>query len=121
MYLSSLGVFLSLILIFSFGVIHEANGQEKLVTAKSIGFAETTIIEFHSSSNNPDEIDTFRIWLSSDVNFKSFKTERGWSGQKTPQGVYSGSSQDSQLHRPRTRSPQKTSAWPLSVRAEQLH
>ena len=87
MYLSSLGVFLSLILIFSFGVIHEANGQEKLVTAKSIGFAETTIIEFHSSSNNPDEIDTFRIWLSSDVNFKSFKTERGWSGQKTPQGV----------------------------------
>jgi len=87
MYLSPKGVFLSLILIFSLAVLPEVFGEEKLVTAKSIGFEETTIIEFHNSQDNTNEIDTIRIWLGSDVNFKSFKTERGWTGQKTPQGV----------------------------------
>jgi len=82
-----MGVFVSLILIFSIAVLPEVYGQEKLVTAKSIGFEETTIIEFHNSEENANEIDTIRIWLGSDVNFKSFKTERGWTGQKTPQGV----------------------------------
>ena len=82
-----MGVFVSLILIFSIVVLPEVYGQEKLVTAKSIGFEETTIIEFHNSEENANEIDTIRIWLGSDVNFKSFKTERGWTGQKTPQGV----------------------------------
>jgi len=82
-----MGVSLSLILIFSFVVLPEVFGEEKLVSAKSIGFEETTIIEFHNSQDNTNEIDTFRIWLGSDVNFKSFKTERGWTGQKTPQGV----------------------------------
>ncbi len=87
MYLSSMGVFLSLILIFSVPVLIEAYGEEKLVTAKSIGFEETTIIEFHNSLENTNEIDTIRMWLGSDIDFKSFKTERGWTGQKTPQGV----------------------------------
>jgi hypothetical protein len=82
-----MGVFLSLIVIFSLAVLPQVNGEEKLVTAKSIGFEETTIIEFHNSKSNTNEIDTIRIWLGSDVNFKSFKTEQGWTGQKTPQGV----------------------------------
>ena len=29
----------------------------------------------------------FRIWLSQNANFESFKTEKGWVGEKTPQGV----------------------------------
>src|SRR3990172_7219122 len=58
MYLSSRGGFLFLVLIVSI-------------------FTVTTI----------PELDTFRIWLGSDSNFKSFKTERGWTGQKTPEGV----------------------------------
>lgn len=87
MYLSARGVFLSIILIFSVAVLTEAYGDEKLVTAKSIGFEETTIIEFHNSIENSNEIDTIRMWLGSDIEFKSFKTEQGWTGQKTPQGV----------------------------------
>lgn len=85
--MSSMGVFFSLILIFSIAALPEGFGEEKLVTAKSIGFEKTTIIEFHNSEDNTNQIDTIRMWLGSDVNFKSFKTERGWTGQKTPQGV----------------------------------
>jgi len=90
MYLSSRGGFLFLVLIvsiFAVTTIPELYSQKELVTAKSIGFEETTIIEFENSNDNTSEIDTFRIWLGSDSNFKSFKTERGWTGQKTPEGV----------------------------------
>lgn len=90
MYLSSRGGFLFLVLIvviFAVTTIPKLYSQEELVTAKSIGFEETTIIEFENSNDNTSEIDTFRIWLGSDSNFKSFKTERGWTGQKTPEGV----------------------------------
>ncbi len=78
------GIFLS-ILIFSigFGVIPSVYAES--VTAKSIAFEETTIIEF--SNEGTENINTFRIWLSSDFNFKSFKTEKGWTGEKTLQGV----------------------------------
>ena len=34
-----------------------------------------------------EDVQTFRIWLSQNVNFESFKTEKGWVGEKTPQGV----------------------------------
>jgi hypothetical protein len=61
--------------------------QENIVTAKSVGFEETTIIEFENSADSTTEIDTIRIWLGSDFNFKSFKTEKGWTGQKTPEGL----------------------------------
>jgi len=87
MYMSSVGVFFSLILIFSLAALPEVYGGAKLVTSKSIGFEETTIIEFHNSEDNTNDIDTIRMWLGSDINFKSFKTEKGWTGQKTPQGV----------------------------------
>ena len=78
------GIFLS-ILIFSigFGVIPIVYAES--VTAKSIAFEETTIIEF--SNEGTEDINTFRIWLSSDFNFKSFKAEEGWTGEKTLQGV----------------------------------
>jgi hypothetical protein len=80
--------FLSLLLVvslFSAFSLNEVYAQEKVVTAKSIGFEETTIIEFEN--NGETEIQTFRIWLGNDVSFKSFKTEKGWTGEKTPQGV----------------------------------
>jgi len=89
MHLSNRVIFLSLIFIASIFAItsfHEVYAQESLVIAKSVGFEETTIIEFQNNDNT-SEIDTFRIWLGIDVNFKSFKTERGWTGEKTPQGV----------------------------------
>jgi len=89
MHLSNKVIFLSLIFIasiFTIISIQEVYAQESLITAKSIGFEETTIIEFQNN-DNISEIDTFRIWLGSDFNFKSFKTERGWTGEKTPQGV----------------------------------
>jgi len=89
MYLSSRGGLLLLILIvciFAVTALPDLYSQEEVVKAKSIGFEDTTIIEFENNDNTA-EIDTFRIWLGSDTNFKSFKTEKGWTGEKTPQGV----------------------------------
>ncbi len=80
------GIFLSAVLLFSITLISIPNnvyGEE--ISANSIGLEETTIIEFTNELDK--EINTFRIWLGSDFNFKSFKTEKGWTGEKTPQGV----------------------------------
>ncbi len=82
------GILFSLILVLSFGtifVISEADAQVKLVEAKSTSFEKTTIIEFENNSD--DKIETLRMWLIDDFNFKSFKTENGWTGKKTPLGV----------------------------------
>jgi len=83
-----LGILFSLILVLSFGtifVISEADAQVKLVAAKSTSFEKTTIIEFENNSDT--KIQTLRMWLIDDFNFKSFKTENGWTGKKTLQGV----------------------------------
>ncbi|MFB5630576.1 MAG: biofilm-associated protein [Nitrosopumilaceae archaeon] len=72
--------------IFTLTATPELFAQSQSVTAKSISFEETTIIEFQNNDNTAD-INTFRVWLGSDFNFKSFKTERGWTGEKTSQGV----------------------------------
>jgi len=83
---STRGIFLSIILLFSLVLIAiPSNAYAEEVNVKSFAFEETTIIEF---TNNSDQvINTFRIWLGSDFSFKSFKTEKGWVGEKTPQGV----------------------------------
>ncbi len=81
-------IFLSFVFVtamFTIFSINEVVAEEKLVEAKSIGFEETTIIEFEN--NGKSEIQSFRIWLGKDNSFKSFKTEKGWTGKKTPQGV----------------------------------
>lgn len=53
---------------------------------ESTNFEKTTILEFTNNDNTP--IKTIRIWLGADAGtFKSFKTESGWTGLKTPQGV----------------------------------
>lgn len=78
------GVFLSIILCLSVAIIIPAYAEGN-VEAKSFSFEETMIIEFTNTGNA--DVSAFRIWLGSDNNFKSFKTENGWIGEKTPQGV----------------------------------
>ena len=78
------GVFLSLILCLTVAIIIPIDAYA-VVSAKSFSFEETTIIEFTNTGNK--DVNSFRIWLGSDNSFKSFKTENGWIGEKTPQGV----------------------------------
>ncbi len=85
---SSKGVLLSIILLSSIvaiGGLNDASAAEKTVSANSVGFEKTTIIEFENTGTT--DIETFRLWLGSDISFKSFKTEKGWTGTKSPQGV----------------------------------
>jgi hypothetical protein len=81
------GIFLSLILIFALSVILiPINGYAAgEITVKSVAFEKSTIIEITNDGNQ--EVSSFRIWLGSDYNFESFKTENGWVGEKTTQGV----------------------------------
>jgi len=80
------GICLSITLLFSIVLIAiPSNVYAEEINVKSFAFEETTIIEFTNDSDQV--INTFRIWLGSDFSFKSFKTEKGWVGEKTPQGV----------------------------------
>ncbi|TRZ69430.1 MAG: biofilm-associated protein [Nitrosopumilaceae archaeon] len=84
---STRGVFLSLVLLcLTVAIIGPINAYAtETINAKSFSFEETTIIEF--TNGGKEDVNSFRIWLGSDINFKSFKTESGWIGEKTPQGV----------------------------------
>jgi hypothetical protein len=83
---SKRGIFLSIILLFSIIIITiPSNVYAEEVSVKSFAFEETTIIEIINDSDEP--VNSLRIWLGSDFSFKSFKTEKGWVGEKTPQGV----------------------------------
>ena len=64
------------------------------VIGTSTGFEDSTILELKNSRGNTANIDTVRIWLSGDNEFKSFKTEEGWMGKNTPQGVIIFTSQN---------------------------
>ncbi|CAD6368938.1 conserved exported hypothetical protein [metagenome] len=80
------GIFLSLVLLCLTAVLMiPINAYAAEVGVKSFSFEETTIVEFTNTGSN--DVNSFRIWLGSDFNFKSFKTESGWTGDKTPQGV----------------------------------
>ena len=57
------------------------------IVATSIGFEDSTILELKNSRGNTAEIDSIRIWLSGENEFKSFKTEQGWMGKKQLNGV----------------------------------
>ena len=78
------GIFLSVALLFLITVLAIPAYAEE-IDVKSIALEETTIIELTNDLDK--DINTFRIWLGSDFSFKSFKTEKGWIGEKTPQGV----------------------------------
>ena len=84
---STRGVFLSLILLcLTIAIIIPINAYAiETINAKSFSFEETTIVEF--TNIGKEDVNSFRIWLGNNINFKSFKTENGWIGEKTPQGV----------------------------------
>ena len=71
------------VIIFAHGFdldnVFAANDQ---VSSKSFSFENTTIIQF--TNEGTEELKSFRIWLS-EVSFKSFKSENGWTAQKLPQ------------------------------------
>ena len=76
---SSRGLLLSVILIFSVSLILiPSNGYAEEINVKSMGVEKTSIITFTNDGTN--EVKTFRIWLSQDAKFESFKTEKGWIG-----------------------------------------
>ncbi len=80
------GIILSFALLFSITVIllpSEAYADEVSIT--SVALEETSILELKNDSK--EEVNTLRIWLGNDFNFKSFKTEKGWTGEKNSQGV----------------------------------
>ena len=64
------------------------------VIATSTGFEGSTILELKNSRANAANIDSVRIWLSEDNEFKSFKTEQGWLGKKQLNGVIEFTSQN---------------------------
>ena len=88
-------VLFSLLLISS--IILASNFESSFaddVIATGIGFEDSVILELKNSRGNTYNIDTVRIWLSGDNEFKSFKTEQGWMGKNTPQGVIIFTSQN---------------------------
>ena len=83
---SKRGISLSIIILFSISLIlTPLNGYAEEIDVKSVGLDKTTIITL--TNDGSKDVKTFRIWLSQDTNFQSFKTEKGWIGEKTPQGV----------------------------------
>ena len=57
------------------------------IIASSIGFENSTILELKNNQANSAIIDSVRIWLNDENEFKSFKTEEGWLGKKQLNGV----------------------------------
>ena len=79
-------VFLSVIVVFSVALmLIPINAYAEEINVKGIGVDKTTIITLTNDSTQ--NVETFRIWLSDDFNFESFKAEQGWIGEKNPQGV----------------------------------
>jgi len=77
---------ISIIILFSIALIlipSEVYADE--INVVSRGLDETAIITVTNNSDN--EIKSFRVWLGEEFNFKSFKTEKGWTGEKNQQGV----------------------------------
>ena len=75
----------SIILFSIILVIIPSNAYAEGINVKSFALEETAIIQVTNNSN--ENIKSFKIWAGSDYNFKSFKTEKGWVGEKTPLGV----------------------------------
>ena len=85
---------LSVITLFSISIILAPSSvYAEEISVKSIGLDETTIITVTNESMK--DIKSFRIWLSDNFNFESFKTEKNWIGEKNSQGVIVFTSSDS--------------------------
>jgi hypothetical protein len=69
-----------------FAVAHQSSSVFAETVAKSTSFEKTTLIEYVNQEGT--NIKSIRMWLGKDDGaFTSFKTEKGWTGTKTPQGV----------------------------------
>jgi len=80
------GISISILVLFSISLILiPSEGYAEEIDVVSNGLDETAIITV--ANNSDKEINTFRVWLGGDFNFKSFKTEKGWTGEKNEQGV----------------------------------
>ncbi|MFB5640078.1 MAG: biofilm-associated protein, partial [Nitrosopumilus sp.] len=78
---STRGIFLSSVLLFSIALIaFPSYAYAEEITVTSIALEETSVLEVTNDSDK--EVNSLRIWLGSDFNFKSFKTEKGWVGEK---------------------------------------
>jgi len=87
-------IVLSAIILFSVSIIFiPSSSYAEEINVKSIGVEKTSIITF--TNDGAQDVKTFRIWLSQDANFESFKTEKGWIGEKNSQGVIVFSSSES--------------------------
>ena len=85
---------MTLLTISLFTILDNSAYGESEIIANSFGLENSTILELKNSRGNSVEIDSVRIWLSGENSFQSFKTEQGWIGKNTPQGVIIFSSQD---------------------------
>jgi len=84
---------LATIVIFSISLILiPSNVYAEEINVESAGLGKTTIMTL--TNIGTEDVQTFRIWLSQNTNFESFKTEKGWIGEKTPQGVIIFTSSD---------------------------
>ena len=79
----------SIVLVSSF----ESSFADEVI-ATSTGYEDSTILELKNSRGNTVEIDSVRIWLGEENDFKSFKTEQGWLGKKQLNGVIEFTSQN---------------------------
>ena len=83
---SKRGIFLPIAILFSISLmLIPSNAYAEEINVKSLGVDKTTIITLTNEASK--DVKTFRIWLSQNASFESFKTEKGWIGEKTPQGV----------------------------------
>ena len=88
-------VLFSLLLISSIAIASSFQSSfANEIVATGTGFEDSSILELKSNKGNTANIDTVRIWLSGENEFKSFKTEQGWIGKNTPQGVIVFTSQN---------------------------
>ena len=88
-------VLFSLLLISSIAIASSFQSSfANEIIATGTGFEDSSILELKSNRGNTANIDTVRIWLSGENEFKSFKTEQGWIGKNTPQGVIVFTSQN---------------------------
>ena len=80
------GISISVLVLFSISLmLIPSEGYAEEIDVVSNGLDETAIITV--ANNSDEEINTFRVWLGGDFNFESFKTEKGWTGEKNEQGV----------------------------------
>jgi hypothetical protein len=83
---STRGISLSVALLFSLVLIaFPSNVYGEGISVTSVALEETSLLELTNDSTK--DVNTLRIWLGNDFNFKSFKTEKGWVGEKNSQGV----------------------------------